>query len=60
MPRIKRHLWRMNEGSWGAEVQRPGGIGVGVRYATLRGALLHLVTVRRPEEHAIIVRRDAD
>lgn len=58
--KLKRDLWRMADGTWGAEVMRhPDGVGIGVRGVSLRAALWHLLTCRRPEEYATVYRRDA-
>lgn len=51
MSQVKRDVWRMVDGSWGAEVER-NGVGVGVRYVSLWRALWHVLTVRRPDEFA--------
>lgn len=51
----KRDLWRMADGSWGAEVTR-NGVGVGVRHVGLPKAIWHLLTVRRPDEFATLIR----
>jgi hypothetical protein len=49
MSNTKRDIWRMVDGSWGAEVMRKG-VGVGVRGVSLPRALWHLLVVRRPDE----------
>lgn len=51
---VHRDLWRMADGSWGAEVER-NGVGVGLRYVSLLRALWHLLTVRRPDEWGNLV-----
>lgn len=44
-----RDIWRMADGSWGAEVAR-NGVGVGVRHVSIFRAVWHVLTVRRPDE----------
>jgi hypothetical protein len=54
----KWDIWRMQNGRWGAEVSVPQGdhrMGVGVRDVSLRAALWHLLTCRRPDEWALTV-----
>lgn len=51
--RLKRDIWRMADGSWGAETMR-NGVGVGIRYVSLWRALWHVLTVRRPDEHHVL------
>ncbi len=57
--RLKRDIWRMVDGSWGAETKR-NGVGVGVRYVSLARAVWHVLTVRRPDEYATFTRRRND
>jgi hypothetical protein len=53
--RLHRDLWRMADGSWGAEVER-NGVGVGVRHVSLLRALWHLLTVRRPDDWGTLIK----
>lgn len=57
--RRKCDIWRMADGSWGAEVER-NGVGVGVRGVSLLRALWHIMTVRRPDEWALLKGDDDD
>lgn len=51
--RLKRDIWRMASGRWGAEVQR-NGVGVGLRDVSLLRAIWHVLTVRRPDDYAAL------
>lgn len=55
----ERDIWRMADGSWGAEVQR-NGVGVGVRRVSLLRAVWHVLTVRRPDEYVTLKGEPAD
>jgi hypothetical protein len=50
---LRRDIWRMADGSWGAEVER-NGVGVGIRYVSLPRAIWHVLTVRRPDDYATL------
>lgn len=50
---LKRDIWRMCDGSWGAEVTR-NGVGVGVRHVSLLRAVWHVLSVRRPDEYGAL------
>lgn len=49
--KLTRDIWRMADGSWGAETER-NGVGAGVRHVSLARAVWHVLTVRRPDESA--------
>lgn len=55
----ERDIWRMADGSWGAEVVR-NGVGVGIRNVSLARAIWHVLTVRRPDEYAVLHARPDD
>lgn len=47
----RRDIWRIADGTWGAEVER-NGVGVSVRHVNIFRAIWHVLTVRRPDEYA--------
>lgn len=52
--KLKRDIWRMADGGWGAMTER-NGVGVGLRSVSLWRAIWHVLTVRRPDEYATLV-----
>lgn len=54
MADVKRDIWRMADGSWGASVQR-NGVGLDLRGVSLLRAVWHVLTVRRPDEWCQLV-----